>query len=74
VSKRIVALPLRSYFGHPGSPVVAKETQAACMVSASSCGAPAASIGPKSGGVFAQGVEDEGDLQPVDGAENARLF
>jgi hypothetical protein len=53
---------------------VAKETQAACMVSASSCGAPAASIGPKSGGVFAQGVEDEGDLQPVDGAENARLF
>ena len=35
VSKRIVALRLRSYFGQPGSPFVANATQAACIVSAS---------------------------------------
>ncbi len=35
VSKRMVALRLRSYFGQPQSPLVANATQAACMVLAS---------------------------------------
>ena len=38
---------LRSYFGQPGSPLVAKATQAACMVSASCCGG----LVPSSGSV-----------------------
>jgi hypothetical protein len=38
VSKRIVALRVRSYFGQPQSPLVANATHAACMVSASCCG------------------------------------
>ncbi len=38
VSKRMVALRLRSYFGQPQSPLAANATQAACMASASCCG------------------------------------
>ena len=60
VSKRMVALRLSSYFGQPESPLVAKATQAACMVSASCCGGlvPRARLSP-----VAERVEDEGNLQ-----------
>jgi pimeloyl-ACP methyl ester carboxylesterase len=47
VSRRMMALRCSSYFGQPGSPLVAKATQAACMVSASCCGGSV----PRSGSV-----------------------
>lgn len=47
VPKRIVALHESSYLDQPGSPLLAKATQAACMVSVSHCGA----LGPSSGSV-----------------------
>jgi hypothetical protein len=65
----MVALRFRSYRGQPVFPMVAKDTPAACMVTASSFSGSAPSSGPIRGKVGVHDVEEERDLQSVDGAK-----
>ena len=65
----MVALRLRSYLGQPGSPLVAKATQARVHGVGELLRRVCPEQRPEQRDVLAQGVEDEGDLQRVDGAE-----